>query len=153
MDFGKNCSSQTRTCRNGNLSGSFTNANCNVAVAEDCSLGGLNIANGASITAYKSATANFGGNCVSQERTCTDGNLTGTFEFNSCKLLLQTPAHLADHHWNTEPVLLPMQQAMSAGSICRSELRSCENGNLSGSYAFEVARWMGTECCSESVRI
>ena len=47
------------------------------------------IANGSSVTAYQSASAqqNQGQSCVSQTRTCTNGVLSGNYQYASCNLI------------------------------------------------------------------
>ncbi len=47
-----------------------------------CSLNGNTIAHGASVTAYQSASATTA--CVSQQRVCANGNLSGSYAFSSC---------------------------------------------------------------------
>jgi hypothetical protein len=71
------CTSQTRTCTNGVLSGSYTAQSCTAG----CSLpwGGY-IASGASVTAYQNPSAP----CTSQTRTCTAGSLSGSYTNQSC---------------------------------------------------------------------
>ena len=141
VPFGQNCSSQTRTCSNGKLSGSFTNSSCQVQAAADCNLGGLNIANGTSVTAYKNATANFGGICESQTRSCNNGSLSGNFEFSSCQVSTANACAFGDtilEHGTG--VITYAESSVPAGSLCRTELRSCENGILSGSFQFESCR-------------
>ncbi|MFZ9115320.1 MAG: hypothetical protein ACO24D_19565, partial [bacterium] len=69
VPFGESCSSQTRTCNNGTLTGSYSQSSCVVRSASDCSLNGNTVAHGADVTAYQSATVPFGETCSSQVRT------------------------------------------------------------------------------------
>jgi hypothetical protein len=45
---------------------------------------GQTVANGASVTAYQSANVSAGQQCISQQRTCTNGTLSGTYGYPSC---------------------------------------------------------------------
>jgi hypothetical protein len=49
-----------------------------------CSLNGLSIDSGKSITAFKAKTLAFGQSCVSQVRLCTNGSLSGSYPYASC---------------------------------------------------------------------
>jgi hypothetical protein len=78
------CTSQSRTCTNGVLSGTYTNQSCSVIPAP-CTLpwGGL-IASGNSTTAYQASSVTAPATCTSQSRTCTNGTLSGTYTNQSC---------------------------------------------------------------------
>lgn len=82
--YGNQCVSETRSCNNGVLSGSYTNPSCAVGTAASCTFNGQTVANGASVTAYQSSTVPAGQQCVSQSRTCTNGTLSGTYTNTSC---------------------------------------------------------------------
>jgi hypothetical protein len=49
-----------------------------------CDLNGTPVQHGQSITAYLASSVPAGSTCSSQSRTCNNGNLTGTFSYNSC---------------------------------------------------------------------
>lgn len=82
VSCGSTCSSQTRTCTNGTLSGTYTKQSCSVSSCASCNLPwGGTIASGSSITAYSTDC----GTCsTSQTRTCTNGTLSGTYTNQSC---------------------------------------------------------------------
>ncbi|MGZ6005161.1 MAG: type IV pilus modification protein PilV [Candidatus Saccharimonadales bacterium] len=85
--FGGSCSSETRTCTAGTLSGTYTNQACSVAAGAGCTVAPWGaIANGGSVTAYSSAAVPPGVDCatVAQTRTCTNGILSGSNAFASC---------------------------------------------------------------------
>ena len=48
-----------------------------------CSFNGQTVQNGSSVTAYQSSSVS-SGSCVSQQRTCTNGTLSGSYTYNSC---------------------------------------------------------------------
>jgi hypothetical protein len=79
------CVSESRTCTNGTLSGSYTAASC----TSGCTLGGTSVASGGSITAYQNASVTAPATCVNQSRTCSNGVLAGSYTNPSCSV---TPA-------------------------------------------------------------
>jgi hypothetical protein len=86
---GTTCTSETRTCSNGTLSGSFTNQSCSVAACSSCGLPwGGTIPHNSSTVAYSAASVGCGGSCtsISQTRTCNNGTLSGTFTNQSCSV-------------------------------------------------------------------
>lgn len=76
---GAACTSETRVCTNGNLSGTFIHASCRVG-ATCRTPWGATIAHGAAVTAYFSSTV-----CLSQRRTCNDGVLSGSYSAQTCQ--------------------------------------------------------------------
>jgi hypothetical protein len=87
VPYGSSCVSQTRTCTDGSLSGTYAYASCQVS-HQSCTLSGVTVEHGDSHTFYSSQTAPPGGLCsaVSQSRTCTDGTLSGfaSYQYASC---------------------------------------------------------------------
>ncbi len=88
VPFGSSCSSQSRSCTNGTLSGTYTHASCSVTPAANCTLNGVTVLHGASRTFYTQQTAPVGQICsaISQSRTCTNGTLSGSssYQYGSC---------------------------------------------------------------------
>lgn len=74
--------SETRSCSNGVLSGSYTYATCSAPVSCTLPWGGT-LANGASTTAYQTSTSS---NCASaaETRTCSNGTLSGSYTYQTC---------------------------------------------------------------------
>jgi hypothetical protein len=81
---GSSCVSQTRTCTNGTLSGSYTNRTCSVASCPCTLPWGGSIAHGASVTAYRYASVLCGATCTNQQRTCNNGTLSGSYTNRTC---------------------------------------------------------------------
>lgn len=78
------CTSETRVCVNGNLSGSFIHASCRAPLP--CTTPwNTTIASGATVRAYSTT---YSTSCPSQLRTCNDGVLSGTatYRYASCYL-------------------------------------------------------------------
>ena len=82
VPYGSTCASEQRTCASGTLSGSYSYASCAVQAGASCTLNGVTVLSGASVTAYQSATPT--GACVSEQRTCTNGTASGSFANSSC---------------------------------------------------------------------
>lgn len=82
------CTSETRTCSSGTLSGSYTNASCAVIAATDCTVVWADtstsetVLDGGSVTAYLDATPT--SSCTSETRTCASGTLSGTYTNEAC---------------------------------------------------------------------
>jgi type IV pilus modification protein PilV len=83
--FGSTCTSETRTCNNGELDGSYLNQNCVVQPSSECTTPwSTTVTNGSSITAYQLATVPSGATCASENRLCTNGILSGSYINQSC---------------------------------------------------------------------
>ena len=77
------CVSQSRTCSSGVLSGTYQYAICGPGAAA-CLFNGQTIADGASVTAYATASVSSGQTCSSETRTCSNGTLSGSDAYASC---------------------------------------------------------------------
>lgn len=84
VPYGSSCVSETRSCTNGTLSGSYAYDSCEVS-HQSCMLDGQTVAHGSSHTFYSSQA---GSPCssIAQARTCSDGTLSGsaTYQYASC---------------------------------------------------------------------
>lgn len=82
VQYGGSCAAQTRACNNGTLSGSYNYSSCSPLSGASCSLPwGGSIADGSSVEAYQAETSS---NCSSQVRSCSDGYLSGSYQYFSC---------------------------------------------------------------------
>ena len=94
VPFGSSCQSQTRTCNDGNLTGTFAYSSCAVTAPANCTLDGVTVPHNTSRTFYSQQTAPSGTVCSSltQSRTCQNGTLSGsdTYRYASCSC---TPAY------------------------------------------------------------
>ena len=75
------CISESRTCTNGTLSGSYTQASC-TAGCTGTPWG--NVSTTYSNTAYLASSVPFPETCTSQTRTCTAGTLSGSYTNTTC---------------------------------------------------------------------
>ncbi|BEP95802.1 hypothetical protein GmRootA79_41860 [Acidovorax sp. A79] len=85
VPFGSSCTSQARTCTSGSLSGSYNYASCTAGAPASCLFNGQLIGHGQNVTAYMSASTPAGGSCVSESRACTNGSLSGSYNFDACQ--------------------------------------------------------------------
>ncbi len=84
VPHGSTCWSQTRTCHNGVLSGTYAYASCSTLAANSCTFAGQTIAHGQSVTAYNNDVVPAGSSCKSQTRTCNNGTLSGSYFYKTC---------------------------------------------------------------------
>ena len=63
----------------------------NLSPAASCVFNGTTVADGSSITAYQSSSVPAGVQCVSQQRTCTNGVLSGLYTNSSCSVSSPIP--------------------------------------------------------------
>ncbi len=105
---------------------------------------GSTVTHGTSVTAQQAFTVPYGSSCVSQSRTCTNGSLSGTYQYATCTV--NPPANctlngVTVNHGNSQTFYAT--QSPPAGQFCASssysQLRTCTNGTLSGSSAFQYA--------------
>jgi|GEM_PF-5501689 len=142
--YGQSCVSQTRTCSNGSLGGSYAFTACTVAAAPaaaSCTLDGVTLQDGQSATFYTASSVAFGGSCssIGVTRTCSNGTLSGSSANNksscsvaaagSCIFNGQSVAHGAS-------VTAYQASSVAYGQSCTSQSRTCSNGTLSGTYTY-----------------
>jgi hypothetical protein len=79
-EFTNSCLSETRTCKDGALSGTYTYASCRQG-PKACLFNGITLESGQSITAYNASST---ATCASENRICNDGRLSGSFQYTTC---------------------------------------------------------------------
>lgn len=127
------CSTETRACNNGTLSGTYSNKTCVVTAPTNCATPwGTTVNHGASITAYQAASVPSDGTCASQTRTCTNGTLSGSYANSSCVKNCSTPWGTAVN--NGAAVTAYQAATVAWNATCTSQSRTCSNGTLSGTY-------------------
>jgi len=133
--FGETCQSQTRTCSNGVLSGSYQAAGCSVAGATACIFNGATVAHQETVQGYQSSRVAFGETCQSQTRTCNNGTLSGSYQAASCSV---APAATCVFDGitlsNGDTVRAYENETVPFGQTCQQQVRTCSDGTLSGSY-------------------
>lgn len=84
---GNSCVSESRSCSDGTLSGSYQYSSCSVGSCASCNLPwGGSISHGQSVTAYAASSVPCGSSCSSQTRTCNNGSLSGSYQYSSCSV-------------------------------------------------------------------
>lgn len=135
VQFGEACTSEDRACTNGNLSGSFKYSSCVKGQPKSCLFAGQTIPSGGSVNAFRASSVKFDEKCALEKRSCTDGMLSGTFEFESCAI--GTPKACLFNgktilHSNSVSAF--KEPLVEHDQSCSKEERLCTNGQLSGAY-------------------
>jgi hypothetical protein len=103
-----------------------------------CLFNGKTIPSDVIVKAYKSSTVAFGETCESEQRQCLDAVMTGSFQFESCTV---NPAASCSLNGKTvahgSSVTVFTSSSVPAGQTCKTEVRACSNGTLSGSAISE----------------
>lgn len=92
VPYGQTCVSQSRTCNNGVLSGTYPKAACTPLPPASCTFNTMTVPSGSSVNAFAAASVPYGQTCSSQARTCSNGTLSGTNQFSACSV--QPPVNL-----------------------------------------------------------
>lgn len=117
------CSSLSRTCLNGVLTGAaggqYIYSKCPAPAPtqpayRSCSFNGQTIQNGGAVTAYQSSSVPAGQQCAAQLRGCGDGTLSGTYQYTSC-----TPASVASPNAASEVQALKGKLDQLAGEATK----------------------------------
>src|SRR5579871_793527 len=85
-DGGTDAASDARGDARGDASRDASHPDADASKDAPCSFDGHEVASGASVTAYEAKSVDPGSVCVSQQRTCHDGALSGTFAYDSCSV-------------------------------------------------------------------
>lgn len=135
---GQFCQSEQRVCKEGSFTGSYSYATCAPGAYRSCLFNGVTLAHGHTVQAYLNSSVAFGSTCQSENRTCNDGVLSGTYAYSSC-----APGAAASCLFNgrTIPhgsnVTAYPTSSVAFGQTCQPQIRTCNNGTLSGSAQFE----------------
>jgi len=98
-------------------------------------------------TAYLESTPTW--ECISEQRTCNNGRLSGSYTNSSCNAWCKKPWN-SDYipHWSG---IQAYQYGLVPGYLsCVSEVRTCNNGRLSGSFEYESCVNPPAECGAAS---
>ncbi len=141
-----------RTCDNGTLSNiNHVHPTCSVKVADNCTFNSQLVEHLKSVNAWEASSVSYGNSCASQERSCTNGQLSGNYTATSCSVAAAdncsvsgvTVQHNASQQfWQTSSV--------SFGGTCQPQSRFCNNGNLSGNYTATSCSVAAADNCSYS---
>jgi len=101
---------------------------------------GGTISSGQGITAYANSSPVCGSSCASEWRVCTNGTLSGSYTNSNCSVQACAPCTLP---WGGSIDSGSSVTAYQESTHCvsctdvLSETRTCNNGTLSGSYAYQ----------------
>ena len=143
VQFGQSCKTENRICDQGTLSGGAYYDTCSVGDPAECSFDGKTVSHGQSVTAYFTSGVEFGDNCLSENRECFNGTLKGSYVHPSCEV-----AEAAACEFNGQAVShggFVTAYLEAEAESCVSELRTCDDGTLNGSYEFESCTTISTE--------
>jgi peptidoglycan hydrolase-like protein with peptidoglycan-binding domain len=135
---------QTRQCINGSLSGNpgYQYASCSDA-AQQCTVNGNTVANGASFTYYARAQVSSNESCGSyaQTRTCTNGVMSGSTNYQYLTCTLRTPDSCSvggTTIQSGQSRIFYKQDAATSTASCSAygQTRTCNDGVLSGDGAY-----------------
>lgn len=102
-----------------------------------CTFNGQVVPEGQTVTAFSNSTEPFGQSCVSQQRTCTNGQLSGTYAFGSCAVNApQACLFNGQTVASGTTVTAYDNSTVPYGQTCSSQARLCTNGALSGTFAY-----------------
>lgn len=93
VSFGSTCSSQSRTCNNGVLSGSYFNTSCLVQEGASCSYNSITYNHGANVPGYSSSSVAFNQSCLSVavNGTCNNGVIPNQPNYSTCNVRTKLP--------------------------------------------------------------
>ena len=149
---GAKCNAETRTCNNGRLSGSYTFNRCTgTSAEEDCIINWADlrrkeqvVPHGESVKAYETGEVAAGKKCNGEIRVCNDGDLSGKFIYNRCSVAAENcTINWADArsetvvHGDNVTAFLNGAVLSGSGRSCSDQVRTCDDGNLSGSYRYK----------------
>ncbi len=138
------CVSEQRTCDNGTLSGSYQYSTCGGGGDPvSCMFNGVEVAHGDSVTAWEAPAASSSADCNSEQRTCNDGTLSGSFEYTACLNGCTLDGEFIPHG---ESITAYSTQSIDYEETCASETRSCNDGVLSGSSSYQYSSCSGPSC-------
>ena len=105
----------------------------------DSPLGVDKIDHGASIIAFQATHVPYGTTCGMQVRTCLDGTLSGSYTAGSCSV---DPPLDCNNPWggiipHGGSIVAYQATSVACHTSCASQTRVCNNGTLSGNYAYQ----------------
>ena len=108
---------------------SNTATTCTTPVAQSCTAPwGATVASGASVTANLTSSVAYGSQCVSEQRICTNGQLSGTYTYQTCTPATATCTPLSPQ---TQTLSCPAGQT---GTWTQTRTSSCAAGATSPTW-------------------
>jgi hypothetical protein len=130
---GVTCNSESRVCNNGTLSGANPARTCTETSFSDCKFGSVTVAHGQAVAAYPSPTDP--ATCRSESRTCSDGVLSGSNVYPTCRVTPELSCTFAGKIVASRTSVVAFKsENPPSGTACEQQTRTCNNGTLSGTY-------------------
>lgn len=133
VGYGSLCTSETRTCYDGVLSGSANFSQCEVGQPMSCLFDGKTLKHLESVKAFAESSVAYGKSCQSETRVCQNGVMTGSFAFTSCAVNAPKSCLFNGQTISHGEEVTAYGSAIPTGGTCEKEVRVCQNGVLSGS--------------------
>ncbi|MFS4460630.1 hypothetical protein [Bdellovibrio sp. HCB2-146] len=113
-----------------------------------CHFNGQILEEGQSVVAYLNSSVSYGQKCEAETRVCKAGALSGSYNYASCAVGVpesclfngKTIAHGSN-------VTAYQSSSVEYGKSCTSEVRSCDNGTLSGSFSYSSCEVGAPSAC------
>jgi hypothetical protein len=148
VPYGSTCQSENRTCRRGFFAGTYQYTTCDIDAPHSCLHNGATIAHGQSISAFLQSSVPYGQSCVQQTRTCNNGILSGSYDFTSCSVGVAASCTFNGSNLaHGASVTAFATSTVDFGFSCQSQMRTCNNGTLSGSYNYAGCAVDAPEAC------
>ena len=142
------CESEIRTCINWELSWSYGYSSCTVWQPASCTFNGILVNHWESVTGYKTSTVPYWVECESELRTCINWTLSWSYGYSSCTVWQPASCTFNGNsvdHW--ESVTWYESSIVEYWETCKSEIRTCTNWHLSGSYRYwRCTVWQPASC-------
>lgn len=144
VPYGSSCVSETRTCSDSTLSGSYAYASCTVGQPSGCYVGFIALAHGETRTFYSNTTTTGGQLCssISQSRTCDNGTVSGSasYQYTYCSCAASYTCSGSSIIYTDTACSTSTVDTCAAPSYCTPGVSSCvwdpidftPSGDLSG---------------------
>lgn len=110
--------------------------NCQPALAK-CNFNGLDLEDGEEVTAYLASSVENEGECASEVRTCSDGDLSGSYRFSTCQVRVKKSCLFDGKEIAHGASIMAFNQStVGFGKTCDTQVRTCNDGDLSGNAQF-----------------
>jgi hypothetical protein len=123
---------------------------CNELIQQQntfCFFNGQPVAQGETVLAFMEPRSD---RCESEERLCQNGELTGSYNYQSCVGPDQASRSGCSFNGREvkegESVVAYLDGGLSGEKACQSEVRTCEQGRLTGTYQFSSCSEQAPSC-------